>query len=306
MFKPSRSLKTNRIGFLFTLAHLATTFVAMILTAAAAHATSYFVAPVRVTDADPSLTQSLQSLVSSGVTSAGGDVAETEGQADYTLQSSLIKLGQAYVLSVTKMQKGHPVYTSKQKATNVEELDEATEKAVRAAMLSTQAKKDVRVGEVRPQDENKLKTRINSHDTTYFALGPAGFTNMGDSKISYDIAVGPTWEVTPRAQLRLIANLVASSSWKTYLGDLLIGVNYFVTDEDTSPYVGAGFGLGFTGSADSSASTVGGFAAMVGAGCQFFRTSSRQLDLFAGYTTVFANNTIGQPGAWGVRVGVMF
>jgi hypothetical protein len=283
-----------------------TLLVAFLVAPVYSHAAAYFVSDVRTSDADPNLAKSVKSLVTSSVTSAGEQVADTEASADYVLRSDLVKLGGSYILTVTKTRQGQPLYTSKQKAATVEELDDASDRAVRAAIIGTPTKKDTRVGEVRPQDENKIRQRILSRSTTYFGFGPAEFVSMGDTKLAYDFALGHNWEVTPQAQIRILGNIVSSSDWKTYYGDALLGLNLFLNDEDTSPYLGAGLGFGFSGSAYSSATTLGSFAAMAGIGCQFFRTSSTQFDIFAGYSTQFANNTIGTPGAFGLRIGVLF
>lgn len=269
-------------------------------------AASYFVGEVRSSDSNPQLSQSLKSLVTSSVSSAGGSVEPVEQNADYILRTDLIQLGGSYILTVTKFKKSEAVFTSKQKAANVEQLDDASDRAVRAAILGTPTKTDLRVGEVKPQDEHKLEARIKSHNTSYFGFGAGGLSNMGDSALAYDFAFGHNWEVTPHTQIKVLGEIFAASDWSAYLGDIQLGLNLFLTDADTSPYFGFGLGFAGSGGGSSSATTLGGFAGSAGIGVQFFRTSSTQFDIFAGYTAEFVNNSIGTPGAFGFRIGVLY
>ena len=272
----------------------------------ASYATSYFVADVK--SADASVIDSLKSLITASINNAGGQIADTPDTADFVLKSEVVRLGQAYVLTVTRTKNGATLNASRQKAPTIEELDDAADRAVRAAMLSTSTKKDLRVGEVKEREEDQLRRRIRSHNSTYLGFGPATFNNMGVKPLSYDLALGYNWEVTPHAAIRILANGVGSNDLKTYFMSGGLGLNYLFTDEDNSPYVGALLGYGFAGSNNSSstATAIGGFAGTIGLGWLFFRTSSTQFDVWAGYTTIFGNNTIGAPGVYGLRIGILF
>jgi hypothetical protein len=271
-----------------------------------ASGSSYYVSDVNTSDANPDLARSVRTLLISAVSTAGGQVSESSASADYTLKSDLVRLGQAYVLTVSRVNKNGQIYSSHQKANAVEDLDEAADRAVRAAMVTAAVKSDIRVGEVKKSDEDTLRNRVLSKNFTYLGFGPAGFQNMGTNQLSYDLALGHYWEVTPQAAIKFMVEGVASRSFSTYIIFSQLGLNYYFTDESTSLYVGAGIGFGFSWTGSSSATTVGGFAGNLGLGCQFFRTSSTQFDIFGGYTTIFGNNTIGAPGFFGGRIGVLF
>jgi hypothetical protein len=281
-------------------------FIFLIFLSASAFGASYFISEVQTSDANPELAKSIKSLIATAVSSVGGQVAPTVAGSDFTLNTNLVKLGQAYVLTVTKVKPGREQYASRQKAASIEELDDAADRAVRAAILETPTKNDLRVGEVKKRDEDQLKTRIQSRSVTYLGFGPAAFQNMGASLLSYDLAVGHLWEVSSQAAIKILFNGVGSGDFKTYIMMAQLGLNYYFTDEDMAPYVGAGLGFGLSWSGNSSATTLGGFAGNLGVGYEFFRTSSTQLDLFAGYSAIFGNNTIGLPGYYGLRVGVLF
>lgn len=271
-----------------------------------AYASSYFVSEINTSDANPELAKSLRTIVITSVVNAGGSTTDSDAASDFVLKTDLIRLGQAYVLTVTKVKKGSPVYSSRQKASTVEDLDDAADRAVRAAILSTPTKTDVRLGEVKPREEEQLKRRIQTRNTTYLGFGPGNFTNIGASQISYDLALGHNWEVTPNAAIFVLGNLVTAGDFRTYYAMGQLGLHYFFTDEDSAPYVGAGLGFGGAGSAASTATSIGGFAGSAGIGWQFFRTTTTQFDLYASYESIFGNNTIGAPGVYSLRVGVLF
>ena len=270
------------------------------------HATTYYVPDSTLSEAG--LSTSLKSLVSSSITSAGGQLAGSAAAADFTLKPELVQLGHAYILTVTRFKGNEPLNSSRQKASSVEELDEAADRAVRATMHQTSTNKDVRVGEVQERDEYRLSRRTQSRHSAYFGLGPAGYANLGTSPLAYDIALGYNWEVSPYAMIRVLADLVTGDKLHSYYTSAQLGLNYAFTDNDNSPYIGAlvGFGSAGTAARGHRVTTIGGFSGTLGAGWMFFRTASTQLDLFAGYSTIFGNNGEGAPGTYGLRVGVLF
>jgi hypothetical protein len=267
-------------------------------------AASYYVSDVK--SADAGVVESLKSLITSAVSNAGSKLADTPQAADYVLNTDVLRLGQAYILTVTRLKNGTTINSSRQKASTAEELDDAADRAVRATILGTTTKQDLRVGEVTPREEDRLSRRIKSKSSNYFGFGPATFNNMGTKPLAYDLAIGHNWEVTPQAAIRVLFDGVMSNDWKTYFVSGGLGLNYMLTDMDNSPYVGGTLGFGFSGSRTTAATSIGGFDGMLGLGWQFFRTSSTQFDVFAGYTAIFGNNTIGAPGVYGVRIGVLW
>ena len=184
----------------------------------------------------------------SSVVQSGSKTNQDEKSADFTLRTDLLRLGGAYILTISKFKKNEMVFSSKYKAASLDELDDVSDRGVRAVILGTQVKKDTRVGEVSTRDENKMQTRVRSFNTRYFGFGAASLMNMGNSKVAYNIAFGHFWEVTPRTQIKLVGEFFATSDWTTYLADAQLGLNLFLNDEDSSPYIGAG--LGVAGSVD--------------------------------------------------------
>ena len=167
-------------------------------------------------------------------------------------------------------------------------------------------KRTIRVGDVQPQEEYTIKRRVLSLNTTYFGFGIGGFTNEDVTKTAYDFALGYNWEVTSHAAIRVLAEGAFAGNFKTTMDLGTLGLNYFFTHQDTSPYVGGGLGYGASASSESKATTVGGFAGAVSVGVMLFRTSSTHFDFNLSYSTIFANNTIGSPGLFAFRIGVLY
>ena len=274
-----------------------------------AFAVTVYVNDVKTSNSDPNLASSVKSLVVSSANSAGASVVQDAGNADYVLQPELIQLGQAYVLTVAKMRGGKIVFASRQKAATTAELDDAADRAVRAALVGTPSKKDMRVGEVQEKDKDVIKNRVLSKNSTYLGFGAGGFSNAGYTPgLSYNLALGYTWETTARAAIRVLAGTMMAPDFKSYYMDGLLGLNLYLTDEDSSPYLFGGLGFGGFGtvSSSSTATTVGGFGGALGLGYTMFRTSSTEFDLCLETHMLFANNTVGNPGTYEFRIGVLF
>lgn len=71
-------------------------------------------------------------LVRTSVTDVSSDgVVEKSSQADYTLKPKLIRLGQAYVLSLAKVKDGKVIFSSQLKAAQMDELDKVATRLTR-------------------------------------------------------------------------------------------------------------------------------------------------------------------------------
>jgi len=174
------------------------------------------------------------------------------------------------------------------------------------AQSSLAQERSPRVGEISPGETHKIKDRILSKNHVYAGFGPANFQNMGTSSLGYDLALGYNWETTSQAAIRTMANGLLSADAKTTYWDALLGLNLYLNNEDISPYLFGGLGFGIAGTNASQATTVGGFAGALGVGCALFRTSSTEFDILGDYHQLFANNTIGSPGFYALRIGVLF
>ena len=279
-------------------------FILMLSVTASAFAASYYVSDSVIDAALESV--ALSELVRSSVTNSGGTIAADAAHADFTLKPELARLGQAYILTVTRFRGDMRVGSGRQKVIGLEDLDEASDRAVRTALGGGTSPKDVRVGEIQERDERRLSRRMEARHSTYFGLGPATFANLGTEPLAYNVALGYNWEVNPYAMIRVLGDFTGGNHFRTYLTSAQLGLNYFFTDADKAPYVTGLLGFGSAGTVLGRAHPIGGLSGTLGAGYMLFRTSTAQLDLFLGYSIVFGNNSVGAPGAYGLRMGVYF
>ena len=118
-------------------------------------AASFYIGAIKSSHDDKTLIESVQSLMTTAVTNAGGTVSNDAASADFTLRADIVQLGPAYVLTVTRMKGTTALYSARQKAMSIQELDDAADLAVRAAMIGNNTKKDIRVGEVKERDKEQ-------------------------------------------------------------------------------------------------------------------------------------------------------
>ena len=141
-------------------------------------------------------------------------------------------------------------------------------------------------------------------------FGPAYFSKMNNSESGIGFTAGYVWNVDESFDLGLKTDFAFSTSDPdAYLAAAQIFTNYYFLPKDISPFVGAGFGYGFSsideapGITDRDAS---GFVASAQAGVKFFRTSTVNLLVAGEYTQIFGDNSLGQPGVFLFRVGLLY
>ncbi len=178
---------------------------------------------------------------------------------------------------------------------------EATEAPVRKQTLGEQA---------RDRIDNSSNVRVPTRRQVQLGFGPAYFANMNSGNAGLGFTAGYNWIINDQFELALQSEFALSTEpARAYTLGGRIVTNYYFLVQDISPFVGAGFGYGWgkarTGShvADS---TSAGFALTAQAGVKFFRTSDVNMAVSAAYTTIFDQNSIGQPGVFSLQVGLFF
>lgn len=149
-----------------------------------------------------------------------------------------------------------------------------------------------KIGEIGQDERNKYETRYEAKHSTEIGFGPGTATNLNRSDMLYGLILGRDWQVGSQGGIFLEGKGIFGAS-VTYL-DGIVGGKFYLMDEDFSPFLKAGLGLGVARGPDVD--TKAGFAGTIGAGVAIFRTSSVHLEATASYSAVFANNEKGQPG----------
>jgi hypothetical protein len=247
------------------------------------------------------------SLIKTSVPESGADqIVESSHEADFILRPSLIRLGQSYILNIAKVRSGKTVFSSKLKATKFDEMDKISLRLTRSVLSEERAGDKPRVGEVTDHESKEGSQRRPTHDRKYVAFGGSTLGQLNAPGVGYSLGLGYSWDLNTVALKLLLDGNLSGSALFMNVG---AGINYYLTSTDFSPYVSGDFGLGWSksdgGSLISGANSAG-FVFGLGAGVEFFRTASVNLDigLHASFMTV--QNGIGLPAAFTLRAGLYF
>lgn len=158
-----------------------------------------------------------------------------------------------------------------------------------------------RVGEISREEQERVRTRVNTLDLTSVSFGPAWASDVNNDNLFYALHLGRNWEVSTNAEIRLsLDGAFASKNEGTWLS-ATVGAGYMFSVEDISPIAGAEFGYGYAhadGRTDPSGFVIGGFLGM-----RFFRTATAQMSLEGFFQTILHDENAMLSG---VRLGVLF
>ncbi len=260
------------------------------------------VLPVLGADFSIDAPATMQALVRSAVQKAGDTPVDSEQPVQ--IRTSLMRLGQTYIVVSEKLQNGQVVQSNQLKASSADELDVVVERTVAASLKGSSAQSNDEVGKITDQEEKSVQKRKESRNYKTFGLGPAGMHGMDNSgELAYMIHTGYIWEVGSYGAITLTNNVgMTFGEWALHEA-FLIGGRFYATPGAVAPYLGAGVGLGVTlGDAFRAGFAVGGSA-----GVTLFRTSSTQLELGGDYDVIFDSRDGGHPvGMFGGHIAVNY
>ncbi len=288
-------------------------FLLIILFSAISVADSYYVDATRGNGIGSEDGNAISDLVRSSVAESGRNVLVSDPKsAQFILNPRVIKLGSSYVMTVEKSKDGKIVFSSQLKATKVEELDGVAARLTRAALDETPVRGDARIGDVTEIEASAGARRKETQKHWFFGFGPFGASNMGTSGTLYNLDIAYAWDINTY-QLKIFYDgtvpgsnsptSVTTSSGQTVnvtsLGDIGLGLNYYIRDTDMAPFVSGDFGYGGN-------SSVSSFIGGIGAGIGLFRTSNINMEVALRYAYMFNSTPIGNPSVYGARLGLYF
>lgn len=236
-------------------------------------------------------------------------VAESKNQlvtqgAKYTLKPKIMKLGNAYMMTLEKYEGGTLKYSSQMKSATIEEMDKVSRRLVRAVMDEVSAGNDARIQDVTETEAVANNKRKEALRRWYLGMGPSFASNVNNSNTIFGWSIAYAWEM-PSAALKLYLDGVGANF--VHYG---IGGHYYFSDRDGSPLVGAQLGYGNSLKTASgigfSDEPVSGFSLGANVGYQFFRTSTVGLEISLYGAMLMAKNSLGNPTVYGLRVGLYF
>lgn len=237
---------------------------------------------------------------------------------DFVIKSKLMKLGDAYILSMAKYVGNKRKSRSKMKAKNFDEMDVVVSRLTRAVVDGVKVDKTARIGEITKKEVQRISNRRQALKRWQASMGPAWVNNLNIASTVMNWGLGLNFDVTTQFTITMLANfLTAVEHSDASLYRASLGVNYHLLHADNSPYIGAQFGYGraaahenktvasdsddgplsklfssFDFFSDLSEDTVLGMNASAVAGMSFFRASTVSLAVEVAYTTFFAETAL--------------
>jgi hypothetical protein len=278
-------------------------FAILIITLAFVHSAKadvVYVNEVGGEGVDSATKASIQSLIESSVNQVSGKHTLTEKResAKTVLRGQLLKLGDAYILTLDKMVGGKVTFSSKMKSTTLEDMDTVASRLVEA-VLNEKALADTATTQSITRDEETRGTRRYEATRQWrFSFGPAWSNNLNADGPGTVFGLGYIWGLDPYVDLKLVMtfyNPREDGKDDADFSNLAIGVNYFFDLNKNSPYLTSSLGYAGAASSDGGADTIfdtsadeaDGWALTGGVGYKFFRTSTVNVGFEASYTYLF-------------------
>ncbi len=288
----------------------------IVLFAANAQADSVFVQTAQAEGEEASLRGTVQELVKAAVSEQSGySLASTAEGADLVLRPRILKLGSAYILTIDKIKADKVLFTSKMRASNAEDLDTVSSRVVRSVLKEVRAESNAQVDDITEDEVSRGTRRHIATRQWEIGFGPAWGTNLNTEKSGLVFHLGFVWGVDPQWDLDLsfrATGIDGKNSSSAYFSEFMIGTNYHFNKDKNAPFITAGLGRATAGVSDSAIilndDTANGWAARVGAGMKFFRTSTVNLGLEANYTFLLAETSVSKknPGVASFLVSVYY
>lgn len=160
--------------------------------------------------------------------------------------------------------------------------------------------------EMAPPYADAPSDKIPSHPTWSLGFGPAFMSSMNAGGVGIGLEGARAWDVRV-ASVKAFTTFALRGS--AYFGQLGLGVNKFILDQDTSPYVAADLGYGFSkadGGGPFSGQSASGFVIGAGGGVQMFRSADIQFDVGLRFALLLKDTAAGHPSLTFFRVSVLF
>ena len=282
-------------------------FLFIILLPGLSFADSYFLKKITGRSSGAADKNVVEDLFESELADQGHDTVQDPRKAKYHLGVRLIRVGESYIISVKKKKKGKTVHADKMKASSIEEFDKVVKRLVTAVTSESKARNNPQIGTITEKEKTLMTERTETQWYKAFGFGPGLLTNFGTApkKVGFHLSYSQVAEVTPRFGIRMTAestfvlnNLLDSNPDTESSIDAFsaanLGLNYFLSTGNISPYVTGHLGLG--AATGTSISDDAGFTWGAGAGVIFFRTSQTQMSLTLSYSALINSDLAKNPG----------
>jgi hypothetical protein len=212
-------------------------------------------------------------------------LAHSAGVADYAIGGKLMRLGQAYSLTLVKIKGQEEVGRVTMKASMMADMDVVVVRLVRSLDAEMSPAQSATVKDVTAHEERDERRRKQVLSQLSFALGPAWTSNLGIESSTILWNVGYNYELDFNWDMHVDGDWLSTtgaSDDDAYFTAINFGVNYYFNPDQYAPFVEGHIGYGVaTASLGCEATLLGcfskdrasGWLAGAGLGFRFFRTS---------------------------------
>ena len=253
-----------------------------------------------------SLKTAVIQVVGSEIIKNGHTLSSNPKKSNFIIKVGLTLLKKTYLITLTKVKGRKTIISKTAKSKNADELDIITQKLTQSILKKssipiTNSKK---VGEIKESEVDELQRRIKSKNSNSIGLGPSLFLGEEKEQALYHIFGGYNWEVNPRTAIKWQASISAGKD-TYFFSETSLGINFFFSNLDISPYIGLDFGLG--AAKIPNYDSLFGFKSGGNIGLHFFRTSTTQMTVFLKYDIIFKEkNYPKRPQQFLLALGILF
>jgi len=263
-----------------------------------AMADTFFVEKLKTQGLDESSRETIYELILNAISSEGHESIAKPSKSTPILVPKILKLGESYILKIDKVSEGRVQFSSKMKATSLDDMDTVAVRVVRSVINESNPKEGATVADVTQDEETQGTRRFKAIRQWRFAFGPAWSHGLNVKGGGTQWGLGYSWGLDPDFDLRLHYSFYVPRSDEddnARFMNLSLGLDYYLTDKKHSPFVG--FDIGYASAAASdrnstnffnlSDDTASGWTVGISAGVKFFRTSTVNLGIVANHYFMF-------------------
>ncbi len=251
-----------------------------------AYSKSVFVGNIRAVSVSDSDVNAVRELI---ISSLAGElkiqIAETEKDSDYSIKGNLVKLGDAYSLTLIKTKESQEIFRSTMKSALMSDMDVVINRLLRSIDEETSVEKNSTVKDVTYDEEKNQRRRKDVLSQWVIGIGPTTTSNLNIDGKSTLWHMGYNYEVDFDWDMHLGLDWLTTHEKNendAYFTSLNFGLNYYLSRSNFSPYID--FHLGYGASTAStgcntnallctSKDKASGWLGGAGIGFRLFRTS---------------------------------
>ena len=265
-------------------------------------AETFFVSNPDVSENEKAFEKTLKTLIIQSLENKKHRVTN-DSKATPSLKSSLLKLGDSYILTISK-HTSTGVNSEKMKVKQIDDLDVAVDRVVAAVLSEKTTKETLKIDTVTEQEKQQITKRIEVTRQWMVGLGPVWLINLGDTS-AYNFVIGYVWGLDYNFDLNVKMDFSnAEGSSEAGMSLFTVGGNYFFNNDIHAPYATADIGYG--NAENSNKKEKSGWVSSLGAGFKFFRASSVNFAIETRYSTLFGKVDNKTPSQFGFKVIVFF